>query len=120
MTLLDTWPELVTVFRIALTLRRPVAEVLAMSAWEFNLWCDYRTKHGFDTDRLEGVTANAGSAAACAMGAKVKASELVPKFARERMAPALLIAKLSAMPGAKVRKITKEERAAKKKGKPRV
>ncbi len=93
--------------------RMKLVEVFEMSAFEFNLWCDYRTRFGFDTDRLEWVTANAGSAAACAMGAKVKASELVPKFMRQKMDSGMLAAKMSAMPGVKSRKLTKEEIAAK-------
>lgn len=58
----------------------------SIPAVEFALWLAFYQQHGFDTDRLEWVTANAGSAAAQSMGAKVKPKELIPNFSPVRRA----------------------------------
>lgn len=60
-----------------------VGEMLGrMSSAEFSLWQAHYTRNGFDADRLEWATANAGAATAQAMGGKVKAAQIVPKFGR--------------------------------------
>lgn len=68
-----------------------------LSATEFAIWHAYYIRHGFDVDRLEHVAANAGSAcvSAAGTGAKIKPSELIPKFGP--MSPAVLRAKREAL-----------------------
>lgn len=51
-----------------------------MSSAEFSLWAAFYGRFGFDADRIEWAAANAGAATAGAMGAKVKAAQLVPQF----------------------------------------
>jgi hypothetical protein len=51
-----------------------------MSSSEFEHWRRYYLRYGFDADRLEWATANAGAAAAQAMGSRVRANQLVPRF----------------------------------------
>lgn len=74
-------------FRLASQLRRPVAELLGLSSpggplssAEFSLWAAYYRANGFDADRIEWASANAGAAAARSMGSDVKPKDLVPKF----------------------------------------
>lgn len=55
-----------------------------MSSAEFEHWRRYYLRFGFDTDRLEWATANAGAASAQAMGSKVRAKQLVPRFKTDR------------------------------------
>lgn len=52
----------------------------SLTAAEFALWAAYYQRFGFDVDRLEWATANAGAAAGRAMGARVKPADLIPVF----------------------------------------
>ena len=52
-----------------------------MSSAEFGLWAEYYGRNGFDADRIEAASANAGAATARAMGAKsIKPADLIPRF----------------------------------------
>jgi hypothetical protein len=58
-----------------------VAEMLdRMGAAEFDLWARWYTRHGFDADRIEATTANAGAYAGAVWGGKAKPGELVARF----------------------------------------
>ncbi len=54
----------------------------SITAAELLLWQAFYRDYGFDPDRLEWASANAGAAAARAMGSSVKPAELVPTFKR--------------------------------------
>ncbi len=74
--------ELVFALRLASHLRKSLHELLTgMTATEYALWLAFYRHFGFDVDRLEWVTANAGAVAAAAWGAKVKSEEIIPRFA---------------------------------------
>lgn len=51
-----------------------------MTAAEFVLWQSFYRRTGFDADRIEWTTANAGAATARAFGSKVKPEDLVAAF----------------------------------------
>lgn len=55
-----------------------------LAAVEFALWLEFYRSHGFEVDRQEWASANAGAAAARAMGARVTPSDLVPRFGAVR------------------------------------
>lgn len=76
-----------------------------MSAAEFAFWAAYQRKYGFPADRLVGATAMAGAAACQVQGAKVQATDLVPKFGGPRDGNKLLLSYLSGLPRATVRKV---------------
>jgi len=98
------------VYRLAGHLKKFAYEVEAMPLTEFIRWRAYYQRNGFDVDRLECTTANAGAAVAQTWGSRVKATDLIPDFrstAKGRVKAAG--AKLAAMPGASVRKLTPEE-----------
>lgn len=95
--------------------RKSLPEILASSAFEFELWREYYIRYGFDADRIEWTTANAGAAAAQAWGSKVRSSDLVPDFRRGRNGGLKAsAARLKGMKGAKVRKLTPEESTARR------
>lgn len=62
---------------------------MEMPAEEFLLWQVYYRDYGFDADRAEWASANAGAAAARSMGATVKAADLVPRFKKARVGSTL-------------------------------
>jgi len=73
--------ELVFALRLASHLRRPLHELYQfMPAAEFALWLAFYQSHGFDVERIEWATANAGAAAARAFGSDVSPADLVPSF----------------------------------------
>ena len=73
--------ELVFALRLASHLRRPLSELVAtMPAFEYALWLEYYSRFGFDVDRLEWATANAGAAPARAFGSEVTPADLIPRF----------------------------------------
>jgi hypothetical protein len=51
-----------------------------MDSAEFAEWSHYYREFGFDADRLEYATANAGAAVCQSWGGKVRANQLVPRF----------------------------------------
>lgn len=82
---------------------------------EFMLWRAYYRRNGFDADRIECTTANAGAAITRTWGGRLKAADLIPDFqstAEGRMKAAG--AKLAGLPGASVRRLTREEIAARR------
>jgi len=99
--------------RLAMELGCTLAGILApdrcgepMSAAEFCFWIDFRSRYGFVSDRLEWTGLNTGAAACQVQGAKVKASDLQAKFgSRTATDGKRLIAYLSSVKGAKVRKV---------------
>ena len=112
---MDESPDLEFVFRLAGHLKKFAGEVLAMPHAEFALWRAYYRRNGFDADRIECTTANAGAAVAQTWGSRVKASDLIPDFqstVKGRMKSAGV--RLAAMPGANVRKLTPEESKARR------
>lgn len=102
--------------QLASAQRKWLPEVLSLSMFEFELWREYYIRCGFDADRLTWTVANSGAASAQSWGSKVRASDLVPDFRRGRNGGLKAsAAKLKGMKGAKVRKLTPEESAARKK-----
>lgn len=87
-------------------LKKTVRELLfgpyALTAAEFSLWCEFRTRNGFPTDRLEGATVNAGAAMCQSWGSRVTPGELIPKFKSSRPNLRKLVYSLAALPGAAV------------------
>lgn len=107
-------------FRLAGHLGRTVGEIVTgrsapMSTMEFDLWREFRAAEGFDSDREVWATANAGAAMVQSWGGKCEPRELVPRFrkrtgsANSAANKAILIARLSRLPGAKVRRIPKQK-----------
>jgi hypothetical protein len=86
-----------------------VPAIFAMSAAEYSLWVEYYQRNGWAADRIVHTAANAGAASARAWGSKVNPDDLVAEFRRRRTSPAVLISKLSAIPGAKSTRLSKEE-----------
>jgi hypothetical protein len=52
----------------------------SVTAAEFDLWAEFYRVYGFDVDRVEWASANAGAAAARSMGANIRPADLVPRF----------------------------------------
>ncbi len=73
-----------------------------MSAAEFAFWQEFRTRHGFPTDRIVAASALAGTAANRAMGGKVKPADLIPQFGASQANKARLLAWAMAGKGSKV------------------
>lgn len=60
-----------------------VAELFdRVTAAEFDLWAQWYQRHGFDADRAEATTANAGAYVGAVWGGKAKPEQLVARFAR--------------------------------------
>lgn len=95
---------------LCLALGCTLSTVEAMSAAEFSFWNIYYTRRGFPVNRLEGATAIAGSAVCRSLGGKVEPKELLPKFGARRVSNKVLAARLSMLPGAKVRRIERPGR----------
>lgn len=73
--------------RLCTQLRRTLAELWGfagpgdpLSSAEFALWAAYYRHHGFDADRAEWATANAGAAVVGAWGGQIDPGAIVPKF----------------------------------------
>lgn len=81
-----------------------------MSAAEFLLWGEFRSRFGFDVDRLEWTTAN-GLAAVCqTWGGKVDPDEIKARFGPAKQpSKKKLSLQLAGLPGAKVRFIPKDK-----------
>lgn len=83
-----------------------------MPATEYDVWRDYHQRKGFPSDRLLWAVALVGSRlcnAWISKGSRYKAADFIPRFAH-RIDNAALIAQLSALPGAKVRKRPRKEK----------
>jgi hypothetical protein len=87
-----------------------LATVEAMSAAEFAFWSVYYSRRGFPADRIEAATAIAGAAQCRTWGARVEPKELIPKFGERKTSNAVLAARLSALPGAKVKRVPRPDR----------
>lgn len=90
-----------------------LAKVDAMSAAEFAFWKVFRSTYGFPADRIEWAIAISGAAHCRVWGEKVDPKEMLPRFAAAPVSNRLLTARLSSLPGAKVRRIPRPERKAK-------
>lgn len=95
---------------LCVALHKDLPAVLAMSAAEFAFWKAYWLKRGWPADRIEGATAVSGAAQIRSWGGKVEPKDLLPKFGPAQVNPKVLAARLSALPGAKVRRIPRPDR----------
>jgi hypothetical protein len=65
--------------RLALALRRPLADILDLSAAEVDVWRQWYERSGFPDDRAEWGRAIGASYVGAVFGGKMKASELTPR-----------------------------------------
>jgi len=81
-----------------------------MSAAEFAFWIAFRARHGYPDDRIEAGVAIAGAASCASHGAKVRAADLLPKFAGDGSGKTTdrLKVWLSGVRGVKIRRIPKQ------------
>lgn len=70
-----------------------------MSAAEFLFWSEFRAKHGFPVDRLEGAIANIGAYIGSAWGGEAEADDLVMVFGPRQRGAKRLMEALSTTPG---------------------
>lgn len=89
-----------------------LATVEAMSAAEFAFWVEYHRARGFPFERTEAATAIGAAYVGRMWGGTREPQDLLPKFGARPTDMRLLAAQLSALPGAKVRRIPRPERRA--------
>lgn len=83
-------------------------QLQAMSTAEVEMWREYHRRFGFEVDRVVWTVAVAGAAINQAWGSRRKAKDNVAVFWRPKgLSNKELIARLSALPGAKVEFIPK-------------
>lgn len=84
-------------------------EVRELSSAEFILWREYRTRYGFESDRIVWAIANVGAALSGAWGNRLDPKAFVPRFYKPEMTNEMLVSLLSGLPGAKVEFVPKEK-----------
>lgn len=79
---------------------------MAMSAAEVAFWRVWFLNNGFPADRVVGTVARAGAYLGRGWGGSASPAELIPRFGpRRRNCPARLLAYLTSLPGAVVRRV---------------